>query len=232
MKKSLIIPILILLSFCLNAQDKTHSKSKSIEVKGAATMEVIPDEIFFRIALKEYKDGSRKIDINHLEKELVKAVEKLKIPEKNLQVENLYGYNWDWKKKKSDEFLATKSFIIKLSDVKQINELMSMIDPEGVNSSGINNYSHSQIETYKKELKIKALQLAKEKAEYLLAAIDEEIGGVLEVQEIEYGYQPVSMMRSSMAYAKEESADAGYQSNLEFKTITLSSEMRAVFMIK
>jgi len=231
MKKLMFIPAIILFA-CASvfAQNDKNQKQKTIEVKGSAEMEIIPDEIYLRIALKEYKDGSRKIDINQLESGLVSAIKKVGIPKDNLQVDNIYGYNWDYKKKRSEEFLATKSFIVKLKDVKEINNLIEQLDPEGVNSSSINKYSHSKIEEYNKELKIKALKAAKDKAMYLLESIGEKLGGVSEIQEIEYGYQPVHRM-ANVAYA-QEARESGYQSNLDFKTITIKSEIRAVFLIQ
>lgn len=229
MKKLTFIAIILLLSIQALSQDKTQDR-KTIEVKGWAEKEIIPDEIYFRIALKEYKDGSRKIDINRLEAQLVEAVKKLQIDADNLQAENMYGHNWDWKKKEAGEFLATKSFIIKLENVKQLNDLIGSLDARGVHSSGINEYSHSKMDEYQKELKIEAIQAAKEKAKYLLVAIDEELGRALEIQEIEYG-RPQPMYQRAMSYNKE-SMESDYQSDVAFKTITIRSEIRAVFAIK
>ena len=94
----------------------------------------------------------------------------------------------------------------------------------------IDNYSHSKLEEYQKELKLKALQNAKEKAAYLLNGIDEELGGVLEVYEHHTPQpgQPVLYRAQAL-----EAADASsYQSNVEFKTIKLQSQIKAVFAIQ
>ena len=167
--------------------------------------------------------------MNTLESGLVKAVNQLGLPKESLTVDNIYGYNWDWKKKRADDYLSTKSFLLKVKDVKMINDLVDKLDAEGVNGMNIAEVTHSKIEDYKMELKIKALKSAKEKATALLASIDEEIGGALEVQEVEYGAAPVYRSNMMMMDAKMES---GYQSNLEFKNITISAQIRAVFEIK
>jgi len=206
-----------------------QNQVKKIEVKGSAEKEITPNEIYFRIALREYKDGSRKITLNHLESELVNAIKKLNLPKDNLEVENIYGYNWNHKKKQPDEFLAIKSFIVKLTDLKQVNDLMANLDPEGINSSGVSSYSHTEIEKYNKALKIEALKNAKEKATYLLEAIGEQLGTALEIQEIDYGYNQPMMSRNFEA----KMADAGgYQSDVDFKTIKIKAEVRAVFEIQ
>lgn len=71
------------------------------------------------------------------------------------------------------------------------------------------------------------MKAAKEKATYLLESVDEKIGRILEVQEIEYGYQPLTM-RSNMAYESE----VNYESNVDFKKIKVRAEMRVVFEIE
>ncbi|MEQ8928106.1 MAG: SIMPL domain-containing protein, partial [Fulvivirga sp.] len=177
----------------------------------------------------EYKSGLKKVDINTLEAGLVKAVKQLNLGENNLTVDNIYGYNWDWKKRKSDEFLATKSFKLKVNNLKMLNDLIEKLDADGVNSINIAEVSHSKIEEFKMKLKIEALKNAKTKATSLLNSIDEEIGGAIEIQEIDYGNQPVYARNSMMMEAKME---GDYQSDLEYKNITISAEIRAVFEIK
>lgn len=205
-------------------------KTRSIEVKGSSEMEITPNEIFVSITLKEYKQGGKVVTLDELESGLIKALKKLKINEDNLRVQNVYGHNWDWKKKKADDFLGSKNFILEVSDLKKMNDLVALLDPEGLNNMNVQSYSHSDIEGFRKQVKIGAMKAAKEKATYLLESVDEEVGRILEVQEIEYGYQQPMMMRSNVAY---ESADAsGYQSDVDFKKIKVRAEMRVVFEIK
>ncbi len=230
MKKLLIITTAVLMSFTGMAQSNNSSKTKQIEVNGSAEMEIVPDEISIRITLKEYKNGSKTVSMNTLEGGLVKAVNQLGLPKESLTVDNIYGYNWDWKKKKADDYLSTKSFLLKVKDVKMINDLVDKLDAEGVNGMNIAEVTHSKIEEYKMQLKIKALKSAKEKATALLASIDEEIGGAIEVQDVDFGQQAPMYRSNMMMDAKMESS--GYQSNLEFKNITINAQIRAVFEIK
>ncbi len=230
MKKSIIALTLIFISSFTMAQSLTNVNVKKIEVKGKADMEIVPDEIYLRIALKEYKNGSKTVSMNTLESGLVKAIKSLGLPEDALRVDNVYGYNWNWKKKKSDEFLATKSFKLKVSNVKMVNNLVNKLDSEGLNSMSIAEVGHSKIEEYKINLKIEALKNAKMKASSLLKSIDEEIDGVIEIQEIDYGNVRNYARNEMMLSAKMDDGD--YRSNLEYKNITISAEVRAVFGIK
>ncbi len=219
--------IVVFLPYFALSQNQTTVKK--IEVTGTADMEVTPDEIYVRITLKEYMDGRRKVNLDKLEERLVKALRSERIPEENLTVQNIYGYNWDWKKKKSGDFMASKSFRLKVPNLKKMNDLIERLDERGINNMNIDNYSHSKLEDYQKELKLKALQNAKEKAAFLLGGIDEELGGVLEVYEHQAPQHGGPILYRAQAMDAEA---ASYQSNVEFKTIKLQSEIRAVFAIK
>ena len=224
--KTILIAITFL-SFSAFGQINEGNR-RTIEVKGSSEIEITPDEIFVAITLKEYKKGNSKVSLDQLEAGLVKAVRKLDIQEEKLRVQNVYGYNWNWRKKRPDDFLGNKSFILEVSDLKKMNNLVQMLDTEGLNNMNVQSYSHSEIEKYRKEVKIGAMMAAKEKANFLLESVDERLGRLVEVQEIDYGYQS-PMMRSNMAL--EEVVMDSYQSDVDFRKIKVRAEMRVVFEI-
>jgi uncharacterized protein YggE len=94
----------------------------------------------------------------------------------------------------------------------------------------ISKTSHSKIEDFRKDIKIKALQAAKAKAQYLCESIGEKLGNTLFVQEIESGYQPMYKgMASNMAMdVAAQSANEG----IDFQKILIRYEMRAQFGIQ
>lgn len=208
---------------------KNEIKSRTIEVTGSSEIEITPNEIFVGITLKEYKKGGDKVSLDKLESELVRSIKKLKIPEDNLRVNNVSGYNWDWEKKRADDFLGSKSFVLEVNDLKQMNSLIDMLGPEGLNNMNVSSYSHSEIESYRMQVKIGAMKAAKEKATYLLESVGEEIGKVLVIQEVDNGYQQNNV--SNMAY-RSVAMEADYSSNVDFKKIKVRAEMRVVFEIK
>lgn len=211
--------------------------TKKIEVYGQAEEEITPDEIYFSITLKEYQnDNKEKVTIEQLERSLYKTVKELGIQEEDFRIENVYGYNYDWYQKKKpqrEEFLASKEYSIKFDDLNQVNELLSSLDAKGIQSTNVDRYSHSKIEQYRKDLKIKALKDAKEKAGYLLQGIEEQLGGILEVQEIDTGGDapPVYYREArGMAMASADMAEASPE--IDFQKIKLSFRIRAVFEIQ
>ncbi|UYQ93120.1 SIMPL domain-containing protein [Chitinophaga horti] len=208
---------------------------KKIEVNASAEIEITPDEIYFNISLREYmKTKTAKVDISTLEAQLQKAVQAAGIPKENFTIENVYGYNgtqW-WKKKKvTEEFMARKQYRLKLADLKKINGVLAGVDEEGIESVNIASFNHSKMEEYRKQVKINAIKAAKTKAEYLAAAADEKLDGVLEIQEIPT--DSYADARPMVAFANSRMAgDAVPQSDIDVKTIKIRGEMRVVYKIK
>ena len=142
---------------------------KKIEVNGSAEQEVLPDEIFVNITLREYfkdKDNKNKVDIMALEKQLQKAVEEAGISKENFTIGAMNGYREWWGRKKPTTFLESKSYILKVPNLYKIDGVVSRVDDKGVPSTNIERYEFSKIEQLRKEIKIKALQVAKAKAQY------------------------------------------------------------------
>ncbi len=230
--------ILLFLSGLPSALAQTDQPmTKKIEVYGQAEEEITPDEIYFSITLKEYQnDNKEKVAIDQLERVLYQTVKKLGIQEENFRIENVYGYNYDWYRKKKpqrEDFLASKKYAIKFSDLNQVNELLASLDAKGIQSTNVDRYSHSKIKQYRKDLKIKALQDAKEKAGYLLEGLDEQLGGILEVQELDTGDDPSPVyyrQARGMAMASADMAESSPE--IDFQKIKLSFRMRAVFLIQ
>jgi uncharacterized protein len=231
MKKIILLAMIGLFSLSASSQ-QMMSTPKKIEVNGSAEAEVTPDILYIAISLKEYfKDSSnkKKVEIEELERQLQSAVLKAGIPQENFMINNISSYNNWWNRKKASDFLASKQYRIKLSDLNKFNEIMSAIDPKGLESSNIESYEYSKIESLKKELKIKALQNAKEKAEYLTQSIGASLGGPLEIQEMNNEPQFERMM-----YAKVMMSDTVDETmpEIDFKKIKLNFQIRAVFEIK
>ncbi|UCJ07039.1 SIMPL domain-containing protein [Chitinophaga pendula] len=237
MKKGMLLLAGLFLAITTFAQQVDNKPPvKKIEVNGSAEIEITPDEIYLNIALREYKNKSGKVDISTLEKQLQKAVTDAGIPKENFTIENVFGTNYDmwWKKKKNDQdFLARKQYRLKLNRLDKINLILAAVDEEGIESVNIGSFTHSKMEEYRKEAKIKALQAAKAKADYMLTAIDEKIAGILEVQEINTdNYTDVRPEMANVMFAKSREMDTAAASNIDFKTIKVRAEVRAVFFIK
>ncbi len=234
MKKLIALAFVAL--FSISAMAQQVDLRKKINVSGSAEQEVTPDIIYLSISLKEYfKDNNNKkrVDITDLEKQLYNAVLKAGIDKENLMVNNISSYNYATEKKKNPDFLASKQYRLKVTDLNKWNEIIGSVDAKGVSYTNIDSYDFSGIEALKKELKIKALQAAKAKAQYMVEALGERLGGVIDIQEINNESYPQPMYRANLIMMKAESADASSGApELDFKKIKLNYVVNTVFEIK
>jgi hypothetical protein len=231
MKKSFLLILLAVLSVSTFAQ--TVDTRRKIEVVGHARMEVVPDIIYVSISLQEYFNGNKKAaDINDLEKQLQNAVVKAGIPKENLVVSNVSSYNNVWEKKKNPNFVASKQYRLKLTDISKFNEVIAPIDPKAIHYTNVESYDHSKIVQLKKDLQKKALQAAIEKATYLAESMDDKVGDALEVNVIETDNNPVQPMYANAMMRQNgiESADAA-PADIAFHTIMLNAQIRVVFQL-
>jgi uncharacterized protein YggE len=234
MKKLFTLAFAALLSVSAMAQQV--DLRKKINVSGSAETEVMPDIIYISISLKEYlKDGNskKKVEITTLENELFKAVQSAGIAKDNLSITNLSSYTAIAQKKKNPDYLASKQYRLKVTDLNKWNAIIDGIDAKGIAYTNIDSYDYSKIESLKKELKIKALQAAKAKATYLVEAIGDKLGSALDIQEINNEAFPQPVYRANVSYMmKAEAADAAPAPEIDFKKIKLNYVMNVVFEIK
>lgn len=220
------------------AQTNTsQAQKKTIAVTGTAEMEIVPDEIYVSITLQEYKEGSNKIVIETLEKAMREAMNAMKIEAKNLSVEGSYGYrNYIPKKHRQKDFFLSKTYQLKMTDLAKYNELINRLNDEGISQVSISRTSHSKMEEFKKQMKINAIKAAKEKAGYLLLAINEQLGEALEVNEQPNNEYFPMYQNNRMANMKVMgSADAvtnWVEPAIEMQQIKISSTISVVFAIK
>jgi len=235
MKKLLAIAFVAL--FSLSASAQQVDLRKKITVSGSAEMEVTPDIIYLSISLKEYlKDNNskKKVDITTLENQLFAAVQKAGLEKENLTINDLSSYNYATEKKKNPDFLASKQYRLKVTDLNKWNLILGAIDPKGIAYTNIESYDYSKIESLKKDLKIKALQAARVKAAYLVEALGDKLGSVIDIQEVNNEQYPQPMYRTSMMMksAMSDSNAEAAPAEIDFKKIKLNYTMNTVFEIK
>ena len=221
----------VFLQGCTQNVDTRHK----IEVLGSAETEVTPDIIYVGISLKEYIDNAskKKVSIEDLEASLQRAAAKAGIPKENFTINNVSSFNYAYEKRKNPAFMARKQYRLKVSDLNKFNQIINAVDARAIEYTNIEGYDYSNLEAVKQDLKIKALKAAKDKASYLAAALGDEVGGAIEINEIEHGnntYPPArtgSVMNDGMMTEQSASVPA-----IDFKTTKLSYRIRAVFELE
>ena len=227
MKKLLIVAALSLCSYGAFAQNV--DLRRKIEVTGIAEKEVTPDIINVTISLQEYLDGKKKTTINQLENQLESAVKSAGIVKEDFTISNVSAWNNTFQKKKNPDFLASKQYSIRFHDLNKFNEILSKVDPKGIQSTYVESYDYSKMPQFKQELKIQALLSAKEKATYLLNSINEKVGRPINITETDNSNFP-SPRPMYMAKAVNLNA-APDDSDIDIKPIKLSFQVQAIFEI-
>lgn len=210
-----------------------NSTKEKIEVVGSAQTELTPDIVYVGISLREYFVGGTKqrVSIEVLEKKLQAAIQSSGIDLKNLLVNNVASYQEYYNRKRDPRFLAGKQYRLKLPDVKKLDAILAATDPQGIQYTQIEGYDYSNLDTIKKDLKIKALKSAQAKALYLTESINKDLGEAIEISEIS---DPANMSRHMNAGngALYEAVEQSAASTVNFKSVKLSSQMRAVFEMR
>jgi uncharacterized protein YggE len=227
MKKLIILIALGL--FTISAFAQNVDLRRKIDVTGIAEKEVTPDIINVSISLQEYLDGKKKTTIDQLESQLETAVKQAGIPKEDFTISNVSAWNNTWQKKKNPDFLASKQYSLKLHDLNKFNQILSGVDPKGVQSTSIDSYDYSKIADLKRDLKIQALLAAKEKATYLLTSINEKLGRPISITEADNSvYQAPRPMYAAKAFSANA---APAESDIDFKQIKLSFQVQVTFEI-
>lgn len=232
MKTRILLALFAIFPFLAMSQEVTAGKETPyIEVLGTGEMEIIPDQIYISFTLKERYEGKTKIAIEDQEKELKKRLLKLEIDLKDLQLADANSDFVIIKRKKKD-VISSKDYLLKVSSTGTLAKVFELLDEINAFNANIQRVDHSEIKKFRKEVKMLAVQEAKEKAGYLLSAIGETVGKPLFIQERE-SYDEFQPLRKSamMVMDVAENQEAALP-ELSFQKIKLKYSVFARFAIK
>lgn len=185
MKKSLAILGLLISSLTFSQSgEKNFIDQNYIEVSGTAEMEIIPDQIYLKIILDE-KDLKSKITLEDLEKSMIKELGTLGIDvKKDLAIIDLSS-NFKYYFIKESKIYQSKEYELMVKDAASAGKVIQNIEELGISNVSISRVDHSNIKEFQRQVKINALQIAKEKANELVIAIDQSLGRALYIQELD-----------------------------------------------
>jgi len=229
----------ILISFVSFSQngEKNFIDQPYIEVTGDIETEVIPNEIYLNITLNE-NDKKGKISIEEQEKQMIAVLKSLNIDlEKNFSILDFDGY-YQRKFLAENEVTKIKRYELIVNDGKTLGMIYEALDRIDISNISITKTDHSDIENIKRDTKLKALKVAKEKAEDYAKTIDQTLGKALYIQEINNGEinSLVGKANGIMIRGLSSSyngAGAGYIKNedLNFKPILVKATVLTKFAL-
>jgi uncharacterized protein YggE len=227
-----------LIGFVAFGQTQNGLQERFIEVTGEGEVKVDPNIIYLSIDLREYKKDGKIVKLEELESQLTKVLETVGIPTENLKVYASSGRQLDLKKRKSD-LLIGKRYNLKLTEIDLLNPLLGELGEAKILSVNVTEVTHTEIEKYKSETKIKAVNNAKEKAILLTTNLDTTVGQVLKIQEVEltdtYPLQQLQGRAAGVQLRGYSSTAYGFDkiqtNNVDFEQIKLTYKIVVRFKI-
>ncbi len=235
--------ILALLSTCCVVANYAQSGEKNfidqnyIEVSGKAEAEVQPDRIYLKIILDE-KDFKTKQSLDDMEKRMLAKLRELGIDvAKDLSLldfaSNFKSYIF------SKDVVLIKDFQLIVRDTKTLQAVFYELRKLGISNISIEKTEYSDIEQLRKDVKVKAVKAAREKAGLLAEALGQSLGRALYLQETQYmnpEFVSNAFLRGAssgikMRGAVPEQLDVTYQ-DLEFEKIKVESSLLLRFELK
>jgi hypothetical protein len=203
-----------------------------IEINGTAELEIVPNELYVSILLKERIDGKDKITVPELEDKMKSGLKNLKIDMTQLSLAdaNADYLNRRWRSK---EVISQKEYLLKLEDSNSLSKVFQMLDEINIQDAWISRVHHTKMDSLKKEVRINAIKAAKDKSDYLLKAIQQQTGKALIVRENDWGYPQPMYKNVNMSASYMDAAESGMaEPEVDFRKIKISSSVYVKFEIK
>lgn len=231
--KKLNLIFLLLLS--LNSIAQTQHQQPYIEVTGVSEIEIIPNEIYLDICLKERNENGKKLTIDILEKQLKSTLKNIEISEDHLSISDVNSVlaktGW-WK----EEILSIANYSLKVKGADKLKLLFEKLKAMKISDINITKATHSDIIEIKKKNRIQAIKSAKAKADYLLSAIGEQTGKPAMINELANSNQNfinANYINNTNSYSILKVSASGLKNKqVEFQKIKITSSIYVKFLIK
>ncbi|WP_435414653.1 SIMPL domain-containing protein [Polaribacter aestuariivivens] len=229
-KTLLLIVFVTTISF---SQNKNQEKS-FIEVVGTSEKEIIPNEIYVDIFLKERMEKGNKLKLEILENQLKKELKNIGISENNLFISDINSVlsKTGWFTK---EVLSTAKYTLKVEDSKKLKQFFDCLDELKITNVNITKATHSNITELRKQNRIAAIKAAKEKANYLLNAIDEKVGKPIKIKETDTNNNNFVFANNVQVYGYKSGNVSKFKRNksiVQFEKITIQTSIYVKFEIE
>lgn len=230
MRTSLTI-LFMFLFFSVFAQDnKNFIDQNYIEVTGKGEMEITPDEIYIQIVINE-SDNKGKESLEMLEKKMLAKLQTIGIDlKKDFSVKDINSNFKNYLLKKTDIF-TSKEYQLIVHTAPVAGRVYRELEALGISNLSISNVDHSEIEKFRKEVKIKAIKDAQDKATSLATAIGQTAGRALYIRENESFYP--MMAKTNMMMVRGAALDESYsEPDIEFEKIRIEYSVQVNFELK
>jgi uncharacterized protein YggE len=231
MKKMIFLATaFVLVALSVSAQ-QAETFPSYIEVNGVAEKEVAPNEIYLSITINE-RDSKGKISIDEQQRDMVAVLKKLGVkPAEQLKMLDLTSSYF-----KRGNALAKAQYELKLSSATEVARVWRALDELGISQVTVQKVSHTDIETFKNEVRADAMRAARDNARALAEAIDQKAGKCFWIADYSSPVKTtfaVANMKARGVMEESVSFDAMVEEEgLEFQTINLQHRVQAKFVLE
>ena len=200
MKKIFLITAFLLAGTLSRAQNNANSVPL-ITVTGESVVKVKPDEVIltFGVETRNVDAQEAKRTNDKLMSDVLKFLKEKKVDPKNIQTDYLrLNSIYNYEKGKQEEFVATQTVKLKITDLSKYEEISSGLLIRGINQINQIEFGTSKLEQLKQEARQLAIKAAKEKANMLATEIGQAIGKAYYINENSSQVAPYPMYGNMM----------------------------------
>ena len=233
---TLLLTIHILIGY---GQDsgKNFIDQNYIEVTGYAEKQITPNRIYLKILINEKDIKGQTLD--QIEKSMIVKLQEIGIDvSKDLVIEDFISNFKNYWILKSD-ILLIKEYQLLVYEAKTAGQVFTELEKLGISNISIDRLDHSEIEKFRQEVKVDAIKSAKEKANALATAINQEAGRALYILEHGNNINMTGGLQGSVAgimirgmASKSIYGSKAPDPNIEFEKIKLEYNMTVRFELK
>ena len=233
--KNLFLFLFLFQAIIANAQfQKNFIDENYIELTGTSQLEITPNEIYLTIVIDE-ANKKLKLSVEKQEALMINELTKNNIKlEENFSVKD-FTSSYKYYFFKQTDIKKSKTYELKVSTAKELGKVYESLERIGISNISISKVDHTAIEDYKLETKVKAIKIAKLKANKYAEAIGQGIGKAIHIQEqnvnISQNYNQLNevVVRGYGSISKNQKFNF---ENLEFSNIIINAQVHVKFQLK
>lgn len=227
MRKLILAAAVVLMAIPAMAQQYEEKFPSYIQVNGRAEMEITPDEFYISIIINE-RDSKGKITVEQQQKEMIAALKRIGVDiEKQLKVANMSSEFF-----RKNNSVATAQYQLTLHSGADVSKVYAALNDLGISDVSILRISNSKMEQYKEQVRVEAMQNAKQTATTLAQAVGQKLGVCFYIYDSNNDIAP--RFYENMAVMQSKASNdfaAAAPEPLDFKTIKLNYNVQAKFVL-
>ncbi|MCH5334179.1 MAG: SIMPL domain-containing protein [Alistipes sp.] len=227
MKKIVLMTAVLLAAIGTAAAQETERKPY-IQVSGRAEKELVPDMFYLMITIDE-QDSKGKISVETQQREMIKVLRQAGVDtDKALTMANVSSSYY-----KKQTSLASARYQLCLDSPAMLAKVLAALSDMGISNAALQRVTHSKMDQYRNQVRIEAIQNARQVAQTLAEAIDQKCGKCMYIidynRNISAVYDNAVMTRSAKFAAGGIMEEDFEEEAPEFKTIKIEYDVQACF---